>query len=184
MNCFTHTQQAAVGMCVACQKAVCHDCVGRETPRIVCRACTERGTVLGFEYRSPATIGAWPLIHVCTGVDAATMRPKAAKGIIAIGNIAVGGLAVGGLACGVLAVGGGALGLAFALGGAALGLGVSVGGFAVGSVAIGGAAVGFAYAIGGGAFGPAVIDGQRCDEAAREFVLRWIGAVRLPPSCR
>jgi len=117
MHCFTHARNAAVGLCVVCQKAVCHECVGRETPRLVCRACAERGTALGYEYRSPTMIGGWPLIHISTGVDAATMRPKVAKGVVAIGNIAVGGLAIGGLACGVLAVGGGSIGLAFALGG-------------------------------------------------------------------
>jgi hypothetical protein len=184
MNCFLHDRVVAVGFCGVCQKAVCRDCVGRDTPRLVCRRCVEGGGILGYEYKSSATIGGWPLVHICTGVDAVTMRPKIARGVIAIGNVAVGGLAVGGLACGLLAVGGAAIGILFALGGAALGLGLSVGGLAVGSVAFGGAAVGFAYAIGGGAFGPAVIDGRRCDEAAREFVLRWLGASALPPSCR
>ena len=184
MNCFTHNRNTAVGMCVVCQKAVCHECIGRETPRLVCRVCADRGSVLGFEYRSSGTFRGWPLVHVCMGMDAVTMRPKVAKGVVAIGNIAIGGLAVGGVALGLLAVGGASLGLAFALGGAALGLGLSVGGFAVGSIAFGGAAIGFVYAIGGGAFGPAVIDGRQCDEAAREFVRRWVGAAALPPSCQ
>jgi hypothetical protein len=184
MNCFTHSQKPAVGICVVCQKAVCHQCVGREAPRLVCRACTERGIVLGYEYKSKTMVGGWPLVHVCAGVDPVTMRPKIASGVIAIGNIALGGLAVGGLACGVLAVGGGSIGLAFALGGAALGLGLSVGGLAVGSIALGGAAVGFLYAMGGGAIGPAVIDGQHCDAAAREFIQRLFGAGALPPNCR
>jgi len=171
-------------MCVVCQRGVCHECVAMDTPRLVCRACAERGGVLGYEYRSAMTIGGWPLVHICAGVDPATMRPRVAKGVIAIGNIAVGGLAVGGLAVGLLTIGGGSLGLAFALGGAALGLGLSIGGFAVGSIAVGGAAIGFFYAVGGGALAPAVIDGRRCDEAARELVRRWLGAVALPPSCR
>jgi hypothetical protein len=42
----------------------------------------------------------------------------------------------------------------------------------------------FVYAIGGGAIGPAVIDGQVCDQRAREFVLRWLGPGMLPPACR
>jgi hypothetical protein len=184
MNCFTHDRVVAVGICAACQKAICRDCVGREAPRLVCRSCAEGGATLGFEYTSSARVGGWPLIHICMGADAVSMRPKVARGVIAIGNIAVGGLAFGGLACGVLAVGGGAIGILFALGGAAVGLGLSVGGLAIGSVALGGAAVGFVYAIGGGAFGPAVIDGQRCDAAAREFVVRWLGTSTLPPSCR
>ena len=69
-----------------------------------------------------------------------------------------------------------------AVGGAALGLGLSIGGLAVGSIAIGGAAVGFSFAVGGGAVGPAVIDGRHCDEAARELVRRWLDVT--PAICR
>ena len=192
MNCFTHTRTAAVGMCVLCQKGVCRECVGADAPRLVCRDCAARGSVsgwygagwygYGYEYKSSATIGGWPLVHVCAGLDPVTMRPRIAQGVIAIGNIAVGALAIGGVACGLFTVAGASIGLLVAVGGAALGVGVSVGGLAVGSIAIGGAAIGFVYAIGGGAFGPAVIDGRRCDEAARAFVERWFHA--LPPSCR
>ena len=164
MNCYTHGNSPAVGICAMCQKAICHDCVGRDAPRLTCRDCVERGAVMfGFEYKSSAAIGTWPLVHICTGVDPVTMRPKAAKGVIAIGGLSIG------LAC--------------ALGGAALGLGLSVGGLALGSVAIGGAAIGFKYAIGGGAFGPSVIDGRHCDEAARDLWMRWLGSRPLPPSC-
>jgi hypothetical protein len=192
MNCFTHGRNAAVGMCALCQKGVCRECIEAEAPRIVCRAFAPRGGVLpfgwygwygfGYEYRSATTIGGWPLIHVCRGIDPVTMRLRVARGVVAIGNVAVGVVAIGGLACGLLTVGGASIGLLLAVGGAALGLGVSVGGFAVGSIAIGGAAVGLAYAVGGAGFGPAVIDGTHCDDAAREFVRRWLEMV--PPSCR
>ena len=188
MNCFTHSRSAAVGMCVLCQKGVCHECVAKETPRLVCRACAARGTALpytspygsfgwygyGYEYKSSVAIGAWPLVHVCAGIDPVTMRPRIARGVVAIGNVAVGVLAIGGVACGVFTLGGASIGLLLAVGGAALGLGLSIGGLAVGSIAIGGAAVGFVYAVGGGGFGPAVIDARRCDETAREFVRRWL----------
>jgi hypothetical protein len=195
MNCFTHAGSAAVGLCASCQKAVCHKCVARDTPRLVCGACAARGSALSYpwygygygysyEYKSSLTIGGWPLVHVCGGIDPVTMRPRIAKGVIAIGNVAVGVLAIGGLACGAITLGGCSIGLLLAVGGAALGLGMSVGGFAVGSIAIGGAAVGFVYAIGGVAIGPAVIDSVKCDEAAREFVRRWLGAVTLPPRCQ
>jgi hypothetical protein len=127
----------------------------------------------GYEYKSSVAIGAWPLVHVCAGIDPVTMRPRIARGVVAIGNIAVGLVAIGGVACGVFTLGGASIGLLLAVGGAALGLGLSIGGLAVGSIAIGGAAVGFVYAVGGGAFGPAVIDGRHCDEAARDFVRRW-----------
>lgn len=184
MNCFVHFRSAAVGLCAVCQKAVCLECVGSDTPRLVCRTCLQRSAVLGFEYRSPVTVGGWPLIHICAGVDPITMRPKVAKGILAIGNVAIGGVAIAGLACGLVAVGGASFGLLFALGGAAFGLGLSVGGLAVGAIAVGGAAIGFVYAIGGGAIGPAIIDGRRCDSAAFEFVRQWLGSGVLPPSCR
>ena len=144
----------------------------------------QQRTVLGFEYRSAITLGGWPLIHVCAGVDPVTQRPRVAKGVVAIGNLAVGGVALGGLACGLITIGGASLGLLFALGGAAVGLGLSIGGLAVGSVAVGGAAVGFVYALGGGAFGPATIDGRHCDPAAFDFFRRWFGATVLPPHCQ
>ncbi len=191
MNCYNHGRNAAVGLCVVCQRGICHECVGREAPKLVCGACTSAGATIGYgwsgwygygyEYRSSVTIGGWPLVHACTGIDPITMRPRVARGVIAIGNIAVGVLAIGGLACGLFTLGGASIGLFLAIGGAALGMGVSIGGFAVGSIAIGGAAVGFVYAIGGGAFGPAVIDGRRCDEAARAFFRQWL--TLLPPNC-
>jgi hypothetical protein len=192
MNCFTHSRNAAVGMCALCQRGVCHECIANDMPRIVCRTCAARGSVrpfgwygwygYGYEYRSSTTIGGWPLIHVCAGIDPVTMRPRIARGVVAIGSVAVGVLAIGGLACGLFTLGGASIGLLLAVGGAALGPGVSVGGLAVGSIAIGGAAVGFAYALGGAAFGPAGIDGGHCDEAARDVVRRWLDMV--PPSCR
>ena len=184
MNCFVHSRSAAVGICVACQKAICHECVGRDTPRLLCRTCIQQPPTLGFEFRSQASIAGWPLIHICAGVDPATMRPRVAKGIIAIGNIAVGVVAIAGLACGLVTVAGLSVGLLFALGGVAMGLGLSVGGVAVGSIAFGGLAIGFLYAIGGAAFGRAIADGRQCDPAVLDFVRRWLGSRGLPPSCQ
>lgn len=167
-----------------CQKAVCRECIGRDVPRLVCRTCVEQRAVVGFEYRSAVSVGGWPLIHICAGADPVTMRPKVAKGVVAIGNVAVGVIAIAGLAFGILSVGGLSVGLLFALGGAALGSGISVGGLAVGSVALGGAAIGFVHAIGGAAFGPSIIDGRRCDPEAVDFVRRWVASMVLPPHCR
>lgn len=106
------------------------------------------GPRLAYEYKSSWAIGSWPLVHVCGGVDPVTMRPRIAKGIIAIGDIAVGVLAIGGVACGLFSIGGASLGLLAAVGGAAIGAGCSIGGFAVGSIAIGGVAIGFYNALG------------------------------------
>ena len=184
MNCFNHDRVPAVGICAVCQKAVCHQCIGIDAPRLICKTCLETPTMYGFEYRSATTIGSWPLIHVCAGVDPVTMRPRVAKGVLAIGNMAVGAVAIGGLACGLFALGGLSFGLLFALGGVAIGLGVSLGGVAAGFVAIGGVAIGLSYAIGGAAFGPATIDARHCDPAALDFFRRWIGSNVVPPRCR
>ena len=110
-----------------------------------------------FEYTSSITIGGWPLLHVCAGIDPETMAPRVAKGVIAVGNIAIGVVAIGGLACGAITIGGASLGLLLAIGGAAIAAGVSIGGFALGTIAIGGAAVGLVTAVGGLAITPAGI---------------------------
>lgn len=184
MNCFNHPQVAAVGICAACQKGICRTCVGVDAPRVVCRECLERGSVLyGFDYRSALSVGTWPLVHVCGGIDPVTMRPKVAKGVIAIGNIAIGGIAIGGLSCGLVTLGGLSIGLLAALGGGAIGVGYSLGGVAVGSIAIGGLAIGFKVALGGAAFGPAVVDGRHCDPAALEYLRAWFGS-NIPRNCR
>ena len=115
------------------------------------------GLGYGFEYKSSIAIGGWPLLHIAGGYDPATLQPRIARGIIAIGNVAVGVLAIGGVACGLITVGGASIGLLAAIGGAAVGLGLSVGGFAMGSLAIGGVAVGFIQAIGGVAITPALL---------------------------
>lgn len=107
-----------------------------------------------YEYRSRWAIGSWPLVHICGGADPITLRPRVARGILAIGDIAIGIVAIGGLACGFITVAGCSLGMAAAIGGVALSLGPSIGGVAVGSVAIGGVAIGTLAAIGGAAFGP------------------------------
>ena len=107
----------------------------------------------GYEYTSATTIAGWPLLHICAGVDPLTMRPRVARGIVAIGDMAVGVLAIGGFACGLFTIGGASLGMLLAIGGAAVGLGLSIGGFAVGSIAIGGVAAAFIHAVGGVEFG-------------------------------
>src|SRR5262245_10815947 len=104
MNCLKHPQVAGVGLCAVCQRGVCADCVAHERPRVVCRDCALGSTTLGFEYKSGLRFGRWPLIHIVLGMDAVTMRPKVAKGVIAIGNIAMGGVAIGGIALGLVSL--------------------------------------------------------------------------------
>jgi len=182
MQCYVHGGTEAIGVCGVCGRGICRECVLTDAPRLMCRACAD-STLYGYEYKSELSIGSLPLVHICTGVDPVTRRPRVAKGVIAIGNLAMGVFAMGGLAVGLFSLGGLSLGLLAALGGAAVGAGFSVGGLAIGSVAIGGAAIGFSYAMGGAAFGPAVIDGMRCDEAARAFFEQYAPGM-IPPSCR
>ena len=101
------------------------------------------------EYKSAVTIGSLPLVHIASGFDPITMTPRVARGVIAIGGIAVGVVAVGGVATGLVAVGGVSFGLLSAIGGVAMGLGLSIGGVAFGAVAIGGVAAGLISSIGG-----------------------------------
>ena len=105
----------------------------------------------GYEYRSEAEIFGLPPIDIAQGVDPETGAPRAAKGIIAIGNMTIGVFALGGLALG-----------GFALGGVTLG-GVSIGAL----LAVGGLVVSVAYAIGGLALAPYHIGGNGAD---REFI--------------
>jgi len=183
MNCFVHPAEPAIGVCTVCGKAICTHCVGRHSPRLLCASCASGHGFLGFEYRSKTTVRGWPLVHVCSGVDPATMRPRVAKGVIAIGNVAVGGIAFGGVALGLVSIGGLAVGVLGAIGGLAAGLGISMGGVAIGSIAIGGLALGWKIAVGGGAFGPAVIEAGHCDPSAKDFLVRWFGNGVLPPEC-
>lgn len=129
----------------------------------------------GYEYRSPTQILGLPLVHIAQGFDPQTMRPRVARGWIAIGNIAIGGIAIGGGAVGVFALGGGSLGL-IAVGGAALG-GITIGGLSIGAVfAAGGMAISLMYALGGLALAPHALGGNSNDpEVLRiiEKVLSW-----------
>jgi len=155
----------------------------------------------GREYRSNTEIWGLPLVHIATGIDPKTGKKRIAKGIIAIGDLAfglvaigggavggvaigggaiggfalgggaIGSLAVGGGALGLFAFGGGAIGLLVALGGLALGCGLSCGGLAVGSVATGGLAVGI-FANGAGAVGLHTINEMRTDPVAERFFMQ------------
>jgi len=116
-----------------------------------------------YEYKSEAEIFGWPLIHIAYGYDPETLRPRVAKGIIAIGNISIGILfALGGLAFGGIAIGGVSVGL-LVLGGMALG-GLTLGGLSIGLFgAMGGLAISGIYAIGGLALAPHYLGGNGVD---------------------
>ena len=116
----------------------------------------------GYEYKSEAQLFGLPLIHIASGYDPKTMRPRVAKGILAIGNVAIGVFALGGLALGGIAIGGASLGI-FAFGGLAVG-GFAFGGGALGIfLALGGMAVSAMYALGGLVLAPHFIGGNGID---------------------
>jgi hypothetical protein len=130
----------------------------------------------GYEYKSTLSILGLPLVHVAQGIDPKTMRPRVAKGIIAIGNIAIGIFAMGGLALGGVAFGGLSLG-ALAIGGVALGH-VALGGCAVAvSIAVGGLAVAGKVAVGGLAVAPHTIGGNGIDPEAVRILKEYIPGI-------
>ena len=102
MNCFTHSRSTAVGMCVICQKGVCHQCVARQTPRLACAACAAPGKVPAFWWyggygtsTSRQRPRGCPLIPVWRA-QIITMRPRIAKFVVAIVQHRRGGLSIGG----------------------------------------------------------------------------------------
>jgi hypothetical protein len=129
----------------------------------------------GFEYKSKMEFFGWPLIHIASGYDPQTMRPRVAKGVIAIGGLALGGVAFGGIALGgvglgLLAFGGLAVG-AFALGGGALGIIFAAGGLAISAM----------YAIGGMALAPHAISGAGVDPGFHRLLQKWFPGFNLSP---
>jgi len=116
----------------------------------------------GFEYRSRRTLLGLPWVHITSGIDPRTLRPRGARGIVAIstgkavgclalGSHAYGGLAFGGIAVGLFAFGGFGLGVITFAGFAAAML-LAIGGFAVGPLVFGGLAIGL-YGVGGEGWG-------------------------------
>ncbi len=121
------------------------------SPQEISVALEQLRRIRGFEYKSKRTFCGLPLLHVVSGMDPLTEKPRVARGILAIGGLAhgwvafgglaTGGLAIGGCAFGGVAVGGCAVGV-MALGGCAISLVLALGGFAVGYLALGGTAFG------------------------------------------
>jgi hypothetical protein len=133
----------------------------------------------GYEYKSEAQLFGLPLVHIASGYDPQTMRPRVAKGILAIGNVAVGVVALGGVALGGITLGGASLGL-FAIGGLAVG-GFAFGGGALGIIlALGGLAVSAGYAVGGLALAPHFMGGNGVDPAFLALLQRLFPGFPTP----
>ena len=136
--------------------------VERPTPRGMLRLHVDATGLTFVEFFTHAKLGSWPLVHTVTGVNPATGRRGAARGVVAAGwratgvmaadkVVAVGAVAVGGVAVGLVTSGVVSLGLLTGVGVLATGA-AAVGGAAVGLVAVGGAAAGL-VAVGGVALG-------------------------------
>ena len=104
------------------------------------------------------------------------MRPRIARGVVAIGNIAVGVLAIGGRRAASSHSAAAPVGLLFAIGWGGAGVGLHR--LAVSrSDSIADRRRGDRFRLcdwRGAPYAPAIIDGRHCDEAAREFVRRWL----------
>lgn len=162
-------------ICPYCGNAVPEDDRASEAP-----VTTSVHYGIGWEYKSKLTVFGLPVIHIASGVDSDTGRPRVARGVIAIGNIAMGLVAVGGVALGGLTLGGASIGLA-AIGGFAMG-GVAFGGLALGGyLALGGLAISLNYAIGGGAIAPCALGGTGGDPACFESLLERFEELGLWP---
>jgi serine/threonine protein kinase len=64
-----------------------------------------RWDTIGYEYRSKASIGSWPLLHIAFNKDPLTSKAKRARGIIAVGMHARGVVALGLFSYGLFAWG-------------------------------------------------------------------------------
>ena len=146
----------------------------RTTPRGRLRVRVDAaGTLTFLEYVSHGTLGSWPLVHSVSGVDPATGKRGAAKGIVATGWRATGVVATGKVAAvGVVATGGVAVGVV-TTGFVSLGLLVGVGALATGAAAVGGAAAGL-VAVGGAAAGLIAVGGFAAG------VFQAVGVITVP----
>ena len=134
---------------------------------------------MGYDYQSRKTRLGLPLIHLATGVDLKTGKPRRAKGVIAIGDRATGIVAIGVFPFGALAIGAfpfGAIAVGLvALGGGGIGLAAAFGAFALAPVALGAFSVGY-FASGVRSFGVHAAAGNAQDQAAVDLFPKLRGS--------
>lgn len=111
-----------------------------------------RWDTIGYEYRSKACIGSWPLLHIAFNKDPLTGKAKRARGIIAVGMHARGVIALGLFSYGLFAWGVVSFGLiasgvvclgVFSSGVLSIGLAAAHGVIAVAPVALGVTCLGY-----------------------------------------
>ncbi|MCM8814020.1 MAG: zinc ribbon domain-containing protein [Candidatus Omnitrophica bacterium] len=112
---------------------------------------------IGYEWKSKATIGGWPLVHIAIGRSRQTGRLLVARGMIAIGQFAYGVITVAQFGVGIL----------FGFGQFIAGV-LAIGQFAAGIVVIAQFALGV-FCLAQAGLGSAVWSVTRQDPAARIF---------------
>lgn len=126
----------------------------------------------GRDVRTARGVLGLPWVHVASGIDPATGRPRVARGVVAVGPTAIGVVAVGRVACGLIACG------LFAGGGMATGL-ASVGLSVVGLLALGVEMVGLLglgvhHAVGFGVLGRAGRDAATVGALTAALPVGWL----------
>jgi len=53
LKCYFHPKKDAVGLCSVCYKAICKDCVGDDTPELICKNCMRKGIQMLKQDRRP-----------------------------------------------------------------------------------------------------------------------------------
>ena len=143
----------------------CSQCFEQISPEAVsCPHCGHPHKMYrSFEWRSSATMGSWPLVHVAFGRNKKTGKWLVAKGIIAIGQYAMG----------VVTIAQFGIGLVFGFGQFVIGY-YAIAQFVAGMVAIGQFAFG-KYVLAQAGFGEFVWSVSRRDPEAIEYFRHlWI----------
>jgi len=127
----------------------------------------------GFEWKSKAMIGRWPLIHIAIGRDGTTGRLRVAKGVIAVGQFGVGLVTIAQFGVGLFFGFGQFVAGLTAIGQIAIALYFGMGQIATGEIAIGQIAVG-SYVLAQAGFGRYVWSTKMRDpEAVAYFTSLW-----------
>jgi len=156
----------------------CSKCSQEISPEAIsCPHCGHPHKVYrGFEWRSPAAIGHWPLVHVAFGKNKKTGKWMVAKGVIAIGQFGVGVVTIAQFGVGFLFGFGQFMAGFSALSQFALTVHFAIGQFAAGKTAIGQFAYG-KYVLAQVGYGEFVWSVSNKDPMAIEYFQHlWIDA--------
>ena len=148
----------------------CSKCAQEISPQAVsCPHCGHPHKMYrGFEWRSTAMVGSWPLVHIAFGKNKKTGKWLVAKGVIAIGQYAVGVITIAQFGIGLLFGFGQFMAGFTALSQFALTIHFGIGQFVAGKTAIGQLAFG-KYVLAQIGYGEFVWSVSRKDPMAAEY---------------